>query len=233
MMPGNKDILVVLGMHRSGTSMVTRVFDLLGASPGNNLMPPAEDNPEGFWEPVDLVGVHDELLDYLGFSWDDPRPFPDKWWEDQGVEVYIDKLQSLAQEQYLDTELPILKDPRLCRLLPLWNIIFKRLGWQPHYIMVGRSPLEVADSLLKRNMLEPEHSYLLWLRYILEAEKNSRDSNRVFISYENLINDFEPGIKRCLKVLNLDKLELNSSSKSAIKGIINTKLRHNIALDSD
>ena len=80
-MQKNKKIIVVLGMHRCGTSMITRVFSELGADPGNNLMPPAEDNPEGFWEPVDLVDVHDELLDYLGSSWDNPRPLPDKWWE--------------------------------------------------------------------------------------------------------------------------------------------------------
>jgi len=232
-MQQNKKIIVVLGMHRCGTSMVTRVFSELGAGLGNNLMPPAKDNPAGFWEPVDIVNVHDELLDYLDSSWDDPRPLPDKWWEGEGVEDYKNRLQQIAKEQYSTINLPIMKDPRVCRLLPLWKIIFKQLGWQPYYILVARSPLEVAKSLFKRNTLELDQGYLLWLRHIVEAEKYSRGSDRVFLLYENMINDPESVLKNCLPILGIDELGFSDSGIVNIEGFIDSKLRHNFSTESE
>ena len=68
--------ILVLGMHRSGTSIVTNILNVLGAELGSRLMPPAHDNPDGFREHLDVVHVHDELLAALGHAWDDFRPLP-------------------------------------------------------------------------------------------------------------------------------------------------------------
>ena len=65
--------LLVLGMHRSGTSALTRVLSLLGADLPATLMPPASDNETGFWEPGPLVDYHDRLLSEFGSDWDDWR----------------------------------------------------------------------------------------------------------------------------------------------------------------
>lgn len=229
----NKPILLVLGMHRSGTSMVTRVFDILGADPGSNLMPPAIDNPKGFWEPVNLVAVHDELLEHFGSSWDDIRPLPDKWWEMDDIKIYEDKLKKLAEQEYLDVDFPIMKDPRLCRLLPLWQKIFKQLKWQPYYILVGRSPLEVAKSLADRNNFQAGRSYLMWLRYTIEAELFTRGSKRIFVLYEDLFDDLESSLARYLDWLNLNKLETSDFNVNEIENFIDKGLRHNIATDSE
>ena len=75
--------LLVLGMHRSGTSALTRVLNLLGASLGDDLMPPGDDNPLGFWEHQGIVSVHEALLVALERRWDDPRPMPDDWLESE------------------------------------------------------------------------------------------------------------------------------------------------------
>ena len=75
--------LLVLGMHRSGTSALTRVLNLLGASLGDDLMPPGDDNPLGFWEHLGIVSVHEALLVALERRWDDPRPMPDDWLESE------------------------------------------------------------------------------------------------------------------------------------------------------
>jgi len=74
-----RKVILVLGMHRSGTSAVTRCLNLLGAEVGDKLLPPAEDNRSGFWEHADVVAVHEELLKDLGRVWHDARALPEGW----------------------------------------------------------------------------------------------------------------------------------------------------------
>ena len=69
--------IIVLGMHRSGTSALTGVLSYLGADPGPSLIPGIEGiNPKGFWEHSEIVKVHNNLLTALGSSWDDERALP-------------------------------------------------------------------------------------------------------------------------------------------------------------
>ncbi|HJP99138.1 MAG TPA: hypothetical protein VJ862_11295, partial [Rhodanobacteraceae bacterium] len=72
-------VILVLGMHRSGTSAVTRCLNLLGAEVGSKLLPPAEDNRSGFWEHAEVVAVHEELLGDLDRVWHDGRALPEGW----------------------------------------------------------------------------------------------------------------------------------------------------------
>lgn len=73
---GGKVALVVLGMHRSGTSSVAGALAMLGAAAPRTLMAPGEDNPRGFWESQVLMGVNDRLLAAGGSNWRDWRRFP-------------------------------------------------------------------------------------------------------------------------------------------------------------
>ena len=68
MMP--RQLVVILGMHRSGTSLVTKSIELLGYTLGDNLMPSGVDNPKGFWEDLDIVQFNDKLLASNQTSWD-------------------------------------------------------------------------------------------------------------------------------------------------------------------
>src|SRR6516164_8769546 len=72
--------VIVLGMHRSGTSAVTRVVSLLGADLPKNLLPPSLTNELGYWESSDLMTIHDELLSSGGSKWDDWRAFNQDWY---------------------------------------------------------------------------------------------------------------------------------------------------------
>ena len=76
--PGAKGLLV-LGMHRSGTSALTRLLNLHGAVLGDDLLPAGHDNPSGFWELREAVAIHERLLAGLGMAWDDPRALPPDW----------------------------------------------------------------------------------------------------------------------------------------------------------
>ncbi|HLA78133.1 MAG TPA: sulfotransferase family protein, partial [Vicinamibacteria bacterium] len=77
--PATSVAVVVLGMHRSGTSALTGLLGLLGVELGSNLHPANEFNQAGYFEHLDLLDVHERLFRALGSSWDDPRPLPLGW----------------------------------------------------------------------------------------------------------------------------------------------------------
>jgi len=63
-----KRIVVIIGMHRSGTSVIARGLKVLGVTLGDNLMPPGEDNPKGYWEDLDINELNVELLNFFKMS---------------------------------------------------------------------------------------------------------------------------------------------------------------------
>src|SRR6202035_743232 len=68
--------IIVLGMHRSGTSALTGMLHHLGVALGERLMPATADNPRGYLEHIDIVAAHERILSALGWSWDDIRALP-------------------------------------------------------------------------------------------------------------------------------------------------------------
>src|SRR5262245_25143819 len=128
-MPATARALLVLGMHRSGTSAMAGLLELLGVELGSNLLPPCPSfNPEGFFEQADLVAVHDRILDVLGSGWDDVCPLPEGWWEQDAIASLRIELASIVRREYGASPLWGFKDPRLCRLLPLWQSVLAELG---------------------------------------------------------------------------------------------------------
>ena len=71
--------VIVLGMHRSGTSALAGILHHLGVELGDRLMQASPDNPRGYWEHRDIVAVNHKLMAELGWSWDDIRPLPARW----------------------------------------------------------------------------------------------------------------------------------------------------------
>jgi GT2 family glycosyltransferase/glycosyltransferase involved in cell wall biosynthesis len=199
-----KSCILVLGAHRSGTSALTRTLSLLGADLPNNLLDPQPDNPTGFWESRDHVFLNDKLLGRLGLHWDS---FLKGRWDllDRTSFVqYRDRIVELLSRDFDSSQLFIIKDPRLCRLLPVWRAALERFGAEAKCILLVRHPLEVAGSLASRNQLPLQIGLFVWLRYLLEAEAESRDLNRVFVSYENLLNDWRATALRIAQTLNVE-----------------------------
>ena len=62
-------IVFVLGMHRSGTSMLTHMIEASGYHSGDNLQPPGSDNPNGYWEDLVVLNINESLLRALGKNW--------------------------------------------------------------------------------------------------------------------------------------------------------------------
>ena len=152
-----KQLVVILGMHRSGTSLITKSIELFGFSLGENLMEASEDNPTGFWEDLDLVALNDQILASNQATWDSPLDTTERDFS----EHFHERAKSLLQSKLDFTDRLVLKDPRLCLLLPFWSEQFRALELDVHFIALYRNPLEVAASLSARDDMSIEQGLLL------------------------------------------------------------------------
>ena len=180
--------VVVLGMHRSGTSVVAGCLQRLGVDFGPRLMPPNPDNPRGYFEHNDLVNVHDRLLLALDRSWDDPAPFPPGWAADERLTPYRALVLTILRRDFASAPWG-LKDPRLCRLLPWWEPLWAEVGCRPLFVLVRRAPAEIAASLARREGMSAAKALLLYLRHALEAERATRAHERVIVDFADFLRD--------------------------------------------
>lgn len=219
--------IVVLGMHRSGTSAIMRVVNLLGVYLGTNLYPPKPHNPRGLWENREIMEIHESLFDYFGNHWlDFLAPLPENWWLNDNIQPFKLKLVNIVRQNFSKSSIWGLKDPRLCRLLPLWYSIFKEISCQPYFIHIIRNPLEVAASLKKRNRLTQNVALLLWLQHILESEKSSRGYPRVFVTFDLLMQDWRMTMKKIEKILGLKWPKDTNEVAEQVDSFLSPGLKH-------
>ena len=188
--------LVVLGMHRSGTSAVAGCLQRLGVDLGPRLMPATAANRKGYYEHIDVVNLHDRLLMSLGVGWDTITPWPERWWEDERTARFRVELLGLLRRDFGPAVLWGIKDPRMCRLLRWWRSLWAELATEPVFLIVVRDPRQVAASLQRRDGISQTKSYVLWWHYMLAAERETRGQSRFFLDFtdfgETWIQSFTP-----------------------------------------
>jgi hypothetical protein len=154
--------VLVLGMHRSGTSVAARAVNLLGVPfGGGRLVPPTADNPGGHWESWELQDVNNLLLEHLGGSWSGP-PDLEPGWE---TKADLDSIRDEARSAWglVHPRDPWLwKDPRTCITLPFWRSVADLGG---PAVVIYRDPAGVVGSLARRDGFSPAVSAALWERY--------------------------------------------------------------------
>jgi len=191
-----KRIIVVLGMHRSGTSALTRALVAIGAGVGNSLIPAGQDNPKGFWEDRDFVTFNDRLLAMLGASYDSLALLPDNFAQRRDVTELQLEAVVMLREKLQGNDVFAIKDPRTCRLLPFWQAVFRHLELAVSYVIAVRHPLSVADSLSVRNQFPKRKSLWLWLQHYVAAVLNTEDSPHLFVDYDQLLAEPEKQMQR-------------------------------------
>jgi hypothetical protein len=218
----SQTMILVLGMHRSGTSALTRLLNLHGATLPEALIGPAPENQTGHWEPEALVALNDEILAAAGRSWQDPRAFPQTWFNSPEAASFETRLADTLRAEFGDATLSIMKDPRLCLLLPLWRRVLNALKIIPKVVIPLRHPSEIAASLARRQQAPAAKFLLLWLRYMLAAERGSRGLPRCFVSYPALLADWQHEITRIGQSLNITWPIAASGADS----FLSSELRH-------
>ena len=177
--------VIVLGMHRSGTSAMTGALHQLGLSVGDPdaLIDASVHNPRGHWEVKSLVFLNEMLLHELGGSWASP-PAANR----ADLEALADSDWRSGAHAAHRTRLPdepwVWKDPRLCLLLGFWQAV---LDTPPAIVLVVRSPTAVAASLQRRSAIEPPHGLALWERYTRTALRDAVALPTWVVHYEELI----------------------------------------------
>jgi GT2 family glycosyltransferase len=220
--------ILILGPHRSGTSALARTVSLLGADLPANLLDPQPDNPTGFWESNDHMILNDELLARMGLRWDS---FLSTHWnllDTASFVYYRDRIVELLYRDFESSRLFVIKDPRLSRLLPIWRAALARFGAAPKCILTVRHPLEVAKSLNARDGIALQAGLRTWLRHLLEAEGGSRDLNRVFVSYEFLLNNWQAAARRISQALDIEWPRALNEAATEIEGFLRRDARHHL-----
>jgi len=221
----NQKLIVVLGMHRSGTSVITRGLQVMGVELGNRLMPSAEgNNAKGFWEDIHLNKLNIEILSAMDSSWCHLTPIEPSDLEALHKKGYFLRAAKLLRQKASNALLFGFKDPRVAKLLPFWSEVFSHCQFDVSYVITMRHPLSVVKSLAKRDGIEAEQSYLMWLGHVITGLTGSMGDKRVLVDYDCLMQSPERELSRIAKALELD---VNSTElQFYINDFLDEELRH-------
>jgi GT2 family glycosyltransferase len=184
--------LIVLGMHRSGTSMVAGALAAQGMTVGapSELLFDQEDNPHGFFERRDVVELNNAILAHSGGEWFRPPP-----------EISVDPelvAKAATLLKYLGAGPFLLKDPRMVLTWPIWQEVLP----QPQFVFVYRHPMAVAESLRRRNHFPLQYGLALWEYYNRTALEMIGGTDAVCVSYEAFAGAPEVELSRLIQHLN-------------------------------
>lgn len=216
-------------MHRSGTSAITQVLALAGASLPENVMPGDEHNAKGYFEPWRIAIFNDQRLRAAGGAWDDPFIHPYRPLDPRDERRWITRATDLFDEEFAGARHPLMKDPRVSVLAPLWRTVLEDLGLTARVVIPVRHPLEVAGSLAKRDGFPIEKSVLLWVAYLLSAERYSRDLPRAIVPYGGLLSDWRAQVARIEAGHGAPLPSLTPEAARSIDRFLTNDLRHNAA----
>jgi hypothetical protein len=224
---GVPPFVVVLGMHRSGTSLCADALGHLGVSMAER--PDAQpSNPRGQWERPEIVACHDRILEMFERGFYNPLhdlPLPAGWWLEPAVaEIRREIIRFIEQKR--DASAPFgFKDPRTARLLPLWHQIFDELRIEPKIVLCLRNPAQVARSLEQRDGLPAGLGEYRWYTYTAEIFRHLRHFATCVIEYEAWFEQGGDNVAKLSRFLGLSP----AGSATAAPDLVDPQLRHDDA----
>jgi GT2 family glycosyltransferase len=188
--PGTGQGILVLGMHRSGTSALARVIAGMGAHPGQaaDLLPAhPRDNPAGYFERTDVMLAHDGLLEATGHAWDRVAGFDAGRLDRKAATILKAQIATTVATLQSSGAPWLVKDPRLCLFLPLWL----EVAGNAACVVAVRDPREIAASLVETHRgVYPSHFLLaLWQKYTEAMLSGLAGRRALFVSYDSLLDD--------------------------------------------
>jgi hypothetical protein len=184
--------------------MVTSLLNACGLFLGraDELVGPALDNPEGFWENLNFVGLNEELLACHGGSWDEPPAFPTRWEFGSAVEPLLGQAAELVTRFGYHRHWGW-KDPRNSLTIPFWQRVIPSL----RVVVCVRNPLEVAHSLFVRGDSTVASQFELWLRYYRQIMSVAPPASRIVTHYQSYFEDARAEVRRVADWLGLEVSE--------------------------
>jgi GT2 family glycosyltransferase len=195
--------LLVMGMHRSGTSALAKGLEVFGADLGTNLMAATDANPKGYYEDLDIWRLNNVLLESSGCAWQSIAKPDEHRLEALLKSDLFESAVNLILSRKEETNLFGLKDPRFSYLLPFWNAVFKAAEVKTLCLIAIRNPAHTAASLVRAERIPMEQGHYLWLSYILAALENTCDSPTVLTDYASFLADPSAELRRIGRAFNL------------------------------
>lgn len=225
-MPCSRAVLV-LGMHRSGTSALARGLQMLGVYLGNDFLNPQADNPTGYWEDRIICDINERLLAVFGLKWEDVALIDDTRWHEPEVEALRAEAIEYLSSAFLGHQIWGFKDPRTIRLLPFWRSVLQLLDVDESYLLAVRDPRSVADSLMRRQGMDAVTAHFLWLVYVVPNLSMIAGQPLVVTDYDMVMADPRQQLERIAKGLNIP---VSDDSRTAIEqfasNFLDPNLRH-------
>jgi hypothetical protein len=216
--------VIVLGMHRSGTSMVTRLLQACGVYLGEAndlLLPDSEDNPEGYWEHRDISKLNEEILEHLGGSWREPPQVESGWSTSASLQSVWERFESIAADLKSHPKWGW-KDPRNSLTLEFWLMHMPDL----QLVLCLRNPLEVADSLSTgKPMRDMDRAAALglWVAYHRVILQQDIADSLIVTHYDSYMYDPDAELQRVLAALDV---QASDEQIQAAIGTIRRDLKH-------
>lgn len=234
---GPRQIVVVLGMHRSGTSLLSNILHVLGVDMADTTDHVSPKNPGGFWERPALVAIHDEILEAIGRPIALPShvlPFPAAWWRSKPVQALKPKLIEYLRNELGKSSSPWgFKDPRTCRLLPLWWEIFRELNIEPIFVNAVRAPSEASVSMSQKSSarkMSVANGELMWLSYNYDVARYVTTKSRpIQVNYDEWFSDANMVAHRLCEELGIGHDLSESEIAECVASIVQPDYRHQIA----
>ena len=240
-MSDSKKLIVVMGSHRSGTSVCAAALESLGA----DLRLPAtytnDENPRGFFEHPDIIAFNDSLLSYLGGSWDNALFDGSKAISNEDLCDWRNQAGLLFETIFSDITVVAIKDPRLCQLFDFWKPVFFDAGFRDpdiYIIHILRDPVEVALSQQHRSQDNPIYYEIggqlvegvaLWLSLTAQAIAQTVRLNCDFIDYAELVSTPELVFKKLARFVKVTATE--AKLRDFCEDFVDASLRRSVADD--
>ena len=202
-------LVVVLGMHRSGTSLMTSGLSSLGVDFGGELMGASPSNPKGHWEDNDIVSLNNRVLNNSSMKWDSLESLQHVRWQDNQDPLLLEGVQLIKSKLKHSEKVFGFKDPRTIRVLPFWFKVFELVEVVPKIVFSFRNPVDVCKSLQKRDGKSIYESQLLWLIHNLDnlLVLDRANYKTIFVDFYDFCKNTKGELKRISKFLGLQTSE--------------------------
>lgn len=222
--------VLVIGMHRTGTSVTMGALQAVGVDLGQHLLPPGPDNETGYWEDESILDLNDRLMAALGMTWSSVAPMPEGDWAGKRVAELHGEAVVLLGKHFGGSKLWGFKNPRCIRLLPFWQGVLADVGAAVRYVVTFRNPEAVAASLAFRNQFTRGKSYFLWLSHYVPYLDRLLKEQCLFLNYDRLMDEPRETIDRLFRFVHgsasAPSLSLAKASESFLANILRQNMRH-------
>jgi hypothetical protein len=213
--------ICIAGMHRSGTSLTARLLNLSGLyiGPESDMLPAGPSNSDGVWENARFVEINDAILASRGGGWDLVPAFEENWELGPTLQPYRMRAGQILKD-FEEREPWGWKDPRNTVTLPFWQRLIPHLK----VLICVRHPLEVADSLSRRNGFSTQAGIALWAAYYSRLLAAVQPEQRLVTHFDSQFIDNQAEMRR---ILQFAGLPVSQAVLNELGAVPKEDLRHN------